>query len=244
MASGDLSRKITVDVRGGVAASIDAAERSRRHTHLHDAAASTSCTSGFNQVLVECSTQKRPAGRQGRVQRVDRISLIDGYIRDLKTNAITNQGHSFTARAKLLLKPTDTFSLILTFGHGDFDDPTGTLVQNLRPAPLLALLGGGPIASDRFHSSNDFQQYLRTNTDEIARAQSSMSAVAPCPRSRRICTTSSTPRASWTKPIFRRTLVCRADLLAGNLNFASSPDKALTYVIGAYYFRTVEPSRR
>lgn len=163
----------------------------------------------------------------------------NGYVHDLKTNAITNQGRSFTARAKLLLQPTDTFSVIFTAGHGDFDDPTGTLVQNLQPALLLSLLGGGPIATDRYHSSNDFQQILRTNTDEYS-ARAKLNVLGGILSSftaylyNKLDATSELDETYIPQDV---ALAVRTRTFSQEVNFASAPDNPLSYVLGVYYFR-------
>lgn len=91
-----------------------------------------------------------------------------GYIRDERTGALVNEGRNFTARGKLLFKPTNNFSIILTASHADFDDPTGSDYQNVAPAGIYLLPGvnSGPIAADRYHLSHNVQDVIKTTADE------------------------------------------------------------------------------
>lgn len=163
----------------------------------------------------------------------------NGYVRDLKTDRITNQGDSFTARGKLLVEPTDDLSVIFTAAHADFDDPSGSDTRNIRPARIVAALGG-PIAKDRYHSSNNTEQYIKTQTDEYsARARLNV----------------------WGGTLSSFTAFLRNDLAGLNeidlsylnqdvalkvatktfsqeVNFASAENEPLTYVAGLYYFRS------
>lgn len=93
-----------------------------------------------------------------------------GYIRDLKTDALVNQGRNFTARGKLLIQPAENFSAIFTAAHSDFDDPTGSSYQATGVARALLLPGvdSGPIARDRFHNSHNIKEIIQTSTDEFS----------------------------------------------------------------------------
>lgn len=162
-----------------------------------------------------------------------------GYIRDLKTNVITNQGNSFTFRGKLLWKPSDTFSIMLTGAHAEFDDPTGSMYVNQKPAPLLVLLGGGPIATDRFHSSADTDQFIRTGTDEYsARIKlalgdgmlSSYSALI----NNRMDARNELDATYIPQDVALRV---RTKTFTQEVNYTSSQSGPLTYVVGLYYFR-------
>jgi iron complex outermembrane receptor protein len=91
-----------------------------------------------------------------------------GYIRDNRTNALVNEGNNFTARGKLLFEPSPDFSLILTASHSEFDDPTGSNYVSGGLAGIYQLPGldTGPVAYDRFHTSHNTKDIVRTTTDE------------------------------------------------------------------------------
>lgn len=161
-----------------------------------------------------------------------------GYVRDLRTNAITNEGDNFTIRGKLLLQPTDDLSAIFTVAHADLDDPTGTTSQSLAPAPVLLRGNFGPIATDRFHSSKAQAESTRTSSDEYsARVRwdtgvgTFASYTAYLDNSLRTTNDlSATYFASQiTSSVFTKTF-------SQEVNFTSLPDQPLTYVAGVYYF--------
>jgi len=60
-----------------------------------------------------------PLGEKVAINGSVAYRYSNGSTRDLKTNRITNEGDNFTARGKLLVKPTDSFSLILVAAHAD-----------------------------------------------------------------------------------------------------------------------------
>lgn len=162
-----------------------------------------------------------------------------GYVRDLRSGAITNGGDSFVGRAKLLLQPTDNFSIVFVAAHADFDDPTGTDIRNLKPARLVAALGG-PIAVDRYHSSLNTQQYIRTRTEEYsARAKldigggtlSSFTALIK----NRLHGLSDLDGSYVDQNAELRT---NQKTFTQEVNFASDDAKPLSYVAGLYYFRS------
>jgi len=162
-----------------------------------------------------------------------------GYVRDLNSNDFTNGGDSFVGRAKLLLQPSDNFSIVFVAAHADFDDPTGTDIRNLEPARLVAALGG-PIATDRYHSSLNTRQYIRTKTDEYsARAKlaigggtlSSFTALIK----NRLNGLSDLDGSYVNQDVDLRT---DQKTFTQEINFASAEDKPLSYVAGVYYFRS------
>ena len=161
-----------------------------------------------------------------------------GYVRDLKTDAITNEGRSFTARGKLLLQPTDNFSIIFTGAHADYDDPSGGDSRNFGPARILPLLGGGPIATDIYHSSYNTSQFIRTTTDEYsARAKLDIgdgtlkSFTAYLDNTLKALNDIDLSYAAQTVAldIYNKTFT-------QEVNYSSSQDGPLSYVVGVYYF--------
>jgi iron complex outermembrane recepter protein len=162
----------------------------------------------------------------------------DGYVQDLKTGRATNAGDNFTARAKLLVQPTDAFSVVFTAAHADFDDPSGGDTRNFKPARAIAILGGGPVASDRYHSSMNTQQFIKTKTDEYsARAKldvaggvlSSFTAFL-----RNDLNALNDLDLSYLDQTIA--LHIKTKTFSQEVNFASAPNQPLTYVVGAYYF--------
>lgn len=163
----------------------------------------------------------------------------DGYVHDLRSGKSTNPGHNFTARGKLLIQPVDDFSLILTASHADLDDPTGTDLRNLQPAPLVSLLSGGPISKDRKVSTFAVNQYIRTSTNEYSgRAKldvgggtlSSYTAwLENGLDARNDLTGSYLP--------YDVTLSVRTNTFTQEVNYATDQSQPLSFVAGAYYFR-------
>jgi Outer membrane receptor proteins, mostly Fe transport len=162
-----------------------------------------------------------------------------GYIRDLRSNEIVNEGYNFTARGKILLRPAEDLSIVLTAAHAELDDPTGTMSQSLEPAPVLVLGNYGPIAKDRFHTSKFQAESTRTSTDEYsarvkletgAGTLSSYTAVLK----NSLETVNDLAAAYFPSQV--RTAVY-TDTFSQEVNFASSPGGPLSYVVGAYYFR-------
>ncbi len=161
-----------------------------------------------------------------------------GYVRDLRTDAISNEGRNFTARGKLLLQPTDSFSVVFTAAHADFDDPSGSDTRNFQPAPLVSFLGG-PIATDRYDSSYNTAQFIRTSTDEYsARAKLDLAGGT---------------LASFTSFLENElealneldlsylnqnvALRVATKTFSQEINYTSPQDQPLSYVVGVYYFR-------
>jgi len=162
-----------------------------------------------------------------------------GHVRDLKRGNYVNRGDNFTARGKLLLQPTDDLSVVLTAAHADFDDPSGSDTRNFRPAPIITLLGGAPIATGRYEASWNSDQVIRTSTDEIS--------------GRIKLDTSAGTLSSFTSFLHNKlfalneldlsyintfvTLAVDTKTFTQEVNFASTTDKPLSYVVGLYYFR-------
>lgn len=161
-----------------------------------------------------------------------------GYVRDLKSNAIINEGHDFNVRGKLLVQPSDTVSVVLTAAYFEFDDPTGVDTKNLKPARLLTLLGGGPIATDRYHSSNNIQQYVRTSGEEYgARAKvdlggGTISWITGYQRNH-LNTLNEIDLSYINTNVL---LKVETRTFTQEINYASSSDGPLNYVAGIYYF--------
>jgi iron complex outermembrane receptor protein len=162
-----------------------------------------------------------------------------GYVRDLKSGRIVNDGQNFTARAKLLVEPTDDLSVVFTVAHAAFDDPSGGDTRSFRPARAIALLGGGPVATGRYEASMNTRQFIKTETGEYsARARldvgggtlSSFTAIL-----RNKLDALNDLDLSYLSQDLR--LGIRTRTFSQEVNFASSPDRPLTYVVGAYYFR-------
>lgn len=164
----------------------------------------------------------------------------DGYVRDLKTDRIINEGHDFNVRGKLLFQPNEDVSIVLTAAHSEFDDPTGVDTKNLRPARLITLLGGGPIATDRWHSSNNVQQYIRTSGQEYgARAKvdlgsGTLTSITAYQRNK--LDTLNEIDLSYINTNVIIKILTRT--FTQEVNYASAPDEPLTYVVGAYYYHS------
>ena len=163
----------------------------------------------------------------------------DGFQRDLKTGALTGEGTSLTSRVKVLLQPTDNFTVILTGAHARFDDPTGDDFQNLRPAAYVTLLGG-PVSKDPDRTSQATHNVIKTGTDELsARAmyelewgtfnsytaylRNSMDALNDLDGGYLGANVA---------------LSVRSKVFTQELNFASSKDGPLAYVAGLYYYNS------
>lgn len=161
-----------------------------------------------------------------------------GYVRDLRSGAITNEGNNFTARGKILIQPSDSFSLILTAAHSDFDDPSGSDTQNLRPARIIGALGGAPIATDLYHSSSNTRQFIRTSTDELnARAklqlgEGTLSSFTSYLNNKLAALNDLD--LSYINSVVD--LAVHTRTFAQEVNYASSTSNAFSYVIGVYYF--------
>lgn len=163
-----------------------------------------------------------------------------GYVRDLKTGDVTNEGDDFNVRAKLLLQPTDEASLVLTAAHARFDDPSGVDARSLRPARIIALAGGAPVATDRDHSSFNTAQYIRTRTTEIsARAKldigvGTLSTFTAYIRNR-LHTLNDLDGSYLNQNIELET---RQNTFTHEVNLASPTDRPLSYIVGFYYYRS------
>jgi iron complex outermembrane receptor protein len=164
----------------------------------------------------------------------------NGYVHDLRTDQITNQGSSFTARGKLLFQPTDNFSVIFTAAHADLDDPTGTDFRNLQPAPLVLFASGGPIATDRFHSSAAVAQHLRTNNDEYSARAKLDTDAGTLSSFTAFLKNKLDAKSDLTGSYLAQdvALLVNTKTFSQEVNFASKPNRPLTYVVGIYYFRS------
>lgn len=162
----------------------------------------------------------------------------DGYVRDLKTDDITNEGEDFNVRGKLLIQPSDNVSVVLTGAYYDFDDPTGVDTKNLKPARLLLALGGAPIAMDRFHSSNNTKQYIRTSGEEfgahakLKAGEGTLNSITAFQHNK-LDTRNEIDLSYITSLIDIKVLT---DTFTQEINYTSPEDKPLTYVTGVYYF--------
>lgn len=163
-----------------------------------------------------------------------------GYVRDLKTDDITYKGHDFNIRGKLLVQPSDDVSIVLAVSHYDFDDPTGVDTKNLKPARLITALGGGPVAMDRFHSSNNTDQFIRTSGEQY----SGHAKVNIAGGTVSWITAYQINRLDSLNEIdlsYINTLVdvkVRTKVFTQEVNFASAPDGPLTYVAGLFYYHS------
>ena len=163
----------------------------------------------------------------------------DGWVRDLATRNETNQSDSFTARGKLLFRPSDSFSLVLTASHAKLDDPMGTDFRNLRPAPLIAnLIPAALTSADRRYSSSAVKQFLRTQTDEYsARAKLEigsgiLSSNTALIRNKLDALSDLSGSYIPVNVFFR----VRTETISQEINYTSDPVRPLTYVAGLYYF--------
>ncbi|PKQ09804.1 MAG: hypothetical protein CVT73_00690 [Alphaproteobacteria bacterium HGW-Alphaproteobacteria-12] len=162
-----------------------------------------------------------------------------GYVRDLKSGRIVNDGNNFTARGKLLLQPTDDLSVVLTAAHADFDDPSGSDTRNFEPARVVGLLGGGPVATGRYDASWNTDQVIRTKTREYS-ARIKLDTEAGTLSSftsllRNKLYSLNELDLSYINALV--TLAVNTKTFAQEINFASTTDKPLSYVAGVYYFR-------
>jgi iron complex outermembrane receptor protein len=163
----------------------------------------------------------------------------NGYIHDLKTGDTTDRGNDYASRSKLLLQATDKLQVILTFAHGWFNDPTGDVFESLKPAPLLLLLGGGPVATDRYHSSQGApDQFIQTLTDEVsARIKYDTDyGVLTSNTAYLYNTLNGQNDLSGTYIPEYVQVVVDTHTFEQEVNFTSPANKPLTYVVGLYYF--------
>ncbi|MCL4714353.1 MAG: TonB-dependent receptor [Hyphomonadaceae bacterium] len=170
----------------------------------------------------------------------------DGYVRDLLTDEITNEGENFTSRIKLLVEPTNDLSIVFTASRAVLDDPTGVSSVNLQPALAVAVLGG-PIAGDRFHSSNAARQMIRTEANEYSiRARLELDAGTlssfTAYLQNELDSVSELTGSYLNVPAFGLPAVVinfntYTDTFTQEVNFASREDQPFTYVAGVYYFR-------
>lgn len=162
----------------------------------------------------------------------------DGYIRDLRTDAIVNEGENFTARGKILWDVTDSFSLLFTAAHAELDDPTGTMSQSLQPAPILLLPAFGPIATDRFHTSKFQPESTKTSTNEFnlrATLETDFGTFTSYTAyMRNALATTNDLSATYFPSQVTSSVVTKT--FTQEINFASLPDRPFTYVAGIYYF--------
>jgi iron complex outermembrane receptor protein len=197
----------------------------------------------FNQVRASAYVNV-PVNDKVAVNASVAYRYSEGYVHDLRSGDITDQGKSFTARGKLLLKPTDSFSVIFVAAHADFSDPTGTIVENLQPAPLITVASGGPIATDRLHSSTATDQFLKTSSDEYsARAKldtgaGTVSSFTAFLRNK-LDARSDLTGSYLDIPSLPKYVALKVDTktFSQEVNLTSDADRQLTYVAGVYYFR-------
>ena len=162
----------------------------------------------------------------------------EGYVRDLKTNEYTDEAENFTARGKLLYQPNDTFSLVLTAAHATLSDPSGTGFRALQPAPLVQALGG-PISTDREHSSFATEQRLETTFDEYsARAKLELDAGTISSFTAYLKNDlKAVSDLTGSYLPYNTDLNTYTDTFTQEVNFTSRQDQPLTYVAGVYYFK-------
>ena len=187
----------------------------------------------------------------------------DGWIRDNKTGELVNEAENFIVRGKLLFQPTDRFSAVLTAAHTEFDDPTGSSSQSIRPAPAFLLPGNnsGPIATDRFHLSHNTRERIEIETDSFSAHLKgefdfgTLNAITAYQRVDLASTndldgTYATIPAPITLPPPLPPLVVGAlptnqsitletgqRVFTQEVNLTSKGDGPLSYVVGAFYFR-------
>lgn len=179
-----------------------------------------------------------PLGDKVAVNLSSAYRYSRGYVRDLKTNAIVNEGDNFTIRGKLLLQPTDNFTAILTVAHADLDDPTGSTSQTRQPAPVLLRGNFGPIATDRFESSKSQQESTKTSTEEYsARLKLDLKVGTLSSYTAYLDNALHTKNdLSGTYFPSQITSATLTKTFSQEVNFASPSDKSLTYVAGLFYF--------
>jgi len=191
----------------------------------------------FNQVRASAYVNV-PLGDKVAVNGSVAYRYSNGSTHDLKTNAITNEGNNFTARGKLLLQPTDNFSIIFVAAHADYDDPSGSDSRNFTPARALPLFGGAPIATDRFHSSFNTKQYIRTSTDEFsARAKLELdSGTISSFTSYQDNQLDGLSDLDLSYASQNLLLSISNKTFTQEINYASSKDEPFSFIVGAYYF--------
>lgn len=164
----------------------------------------------------------------------------DGYVRDLKTGKLTNDGSDYNLRGKVLFQPNEDFSVVLTAAYYELDDGTGLNTRNLAPAPLIGLLGGGPVAMDRWHSSTNTPQYIRTNGQEYgARVELDLSggtlASITSYQTNELDTLNEIDLSYINTSV---KFVVRSKIFTQEVNYTSMSDGPFNYVAGIYYYHS------
>lgn len=163
-----------------------------------------------------------------------------GYIRDVKTEQITNEANSLAVRGKLLFLPTENLEVILTGAHTEYDDPTASNYQSFEGKSSLAgLPGAGPVATDRFHLSHGDKDVLKISAQEYtahitfdieAGTVSSITAL------KRDSLVTRNDADNTYLPLFRVDFTFKQRTFSHEINFTSPSSDNFSYVVGAYYY--------
>jgi iron complex outermembrane receptor protein len=164
----------------------------------------------------------------------------NGYVRDVRTDQILNEGRSFVARGKVRLAPADGVDVILTASHNSFDDPTASIYQNLNGrSQFAAVPGSGPLATDRYHVSHDVIDVVRTKANEYTariNVDTGLGTLSSITALKRDYLFSTNDADNSYLNVFRVDFDFRGRTFTQEVNLTSPSDQQFTYVIGAFYY--------
>ncbi|NWG53194.1 MAG: TonB-dependent receptor [Hydrogenophilaceae bacterium] len=184
-----------------------------------------------------------PLSNQTAVNLAASYRDSEGYIRDILTNEIANEGYDWSARGKFLWQVNADVDVVLTAYHSTFDDPTGSSYQAVQMAPLietLNALNGLPIARDRDHVSHSRDGVVETESDQYSLNISWETGIGAF---RSITSSQSSSLHSINDldvsevALLDLDFRTEAEVLTQELNLTSTSRTNFDYVAGLYYYR-------
>ncbi|WP_088184530.1 TonB-dependent receptor [Sphingobium sp. Z007] len=93
----------------------------------------------------------------------------DGFVRDLRTDALRGEQSSLDLRSKLLFEPTEDVKFVLSGSHNETNDPSGLNYTSLNGNTVGRNFPNAlPVATDRRHVSQELPTRIDTNTDAVS----------------------------------------------------------------------------
>ena len=164
----------------------------------------------------------------------------DGFVRDLRTNALRGEQSSLDLRSKLLFEPSDDVKFVLLGSHNETNDPAGLNYTSLNGNTVGRNFPNSlPVATDRRHVSQELPTRIDTNTESVALNGSIKFDFATLNLISGYRTEDDyieTDLDSSYAPASYATYDQFNDSFSQEINFTSPPGADFSWVIGAFYY--------
>jgi iron complex outermembrane receptor protein len=167
----------------------------------------------------------------------------DGYITNINTGS--NEDGAFRnweVRSKLLYQPLDSLHVLFIVDHADIDDPTLVALSAYDGLAAANVIPGIKIASGPWNTAQGFQSSNHDTMDSIsltAHYDSSVGVLSSYTQYRYDKTVEHFDSDITAAPILYSVYPIYDNTLTQELNLASTPGGALSWVTGLYFYRNL-----